>query len=140
MTNLKLSLLDTAATLSLRGSAPSFAADVRMLHVCTRKLRLVLRVLLLVWAAWPLAAQAQFTQQGPKLAGTGAIAPYGGASGPEQGFSVSLSGDGNTGILGGIFDNNAAGAAWVFTRLNGVWIGAPHHRLHPSMQPPATHP
>jgi hypothetical protein len=92
-----------------------------MPHICTRKFRLVLRALLVVWAAGPLAAQAQFSQQGPKLVGTGAIAPYGGASGPEQGFSVSLSGDGNTGILGGIFDNNAAGAAWVFTRLNGVW-------------------
>jgi hypothetical protein len=40
----------------------------------------------------------------------------------EQGYSVSLSGDGNTAIVGGPSDNNAAGgAAWVYTRSRGVW-------------------
>lgn len=33
--------------------------------------------------------------------------------------------DGNTAVLGGIFDNNpggsSVGAAWVFTRTGGVW-------------------
>ena len=38
-----------------------------------------------------------------------------------QGFSVALSRDGNTAILGGKDDNNSAGAAWVFTRAGGVW-------------------
>jgi uncharacterized protein (TIGR03437 family) len=55
------------------------------------------------------SAYAQFVQQGGKLVGTGAV---GGAAG--QGHSVALSGDGNTAIIGGPFDNGGAGAAWVF--------------------------
>jgi hypothetical protein len=58
---------------------------------------------------------AQFTQQGPKLVGTGVV------SGAEQGSSVALSADGNTAIVGGEDDNDLAGAAWVFTRSGGVW-------------------
>jgi hypothetical protein len=61
-------------------------------------------------------AEAQFTQQA-KLVGTGAP----GRLRAEQGFSVSLSGDGNTAIIGGPSDNNDAGAAWVYTRSGGVW-------------------
>ena len=38
-----------------------------------------------------------------------------------QGYSVALSGDGNTAIVGGPFDNNQIGAAWVFTRSGTVW-------------------
>ena len=34
---------------------------------------------------------------------------------------MSLSGDGNTAIVGGVSDNSLAGAAWVFTRSGGVW-------------------
>src|SRR6516162_5835882 len=60
-------------------------------------------------------ALAQFSQQGPKLVGTGAI----GAA--WQGRSVSLSSDGNTALVGGSHDENGAGAAWVFTRSDGVW-------------------
>src|SRR5215471_18084992 len=60
-------------------------------------------------------AEAQFAQQGPKLVGTGATGDA------EQGHSVSLSGDGNTGIIGGPSDNNDAGAAWVYTRSGGAW-------------------
>jgi hypothetical protein len=60
-------------------------------------------------------AVAQLTQQGPKLVGSGTS----GAAG--QGFSVALSADGNTAIVGGPFDNSQAGAAWVFTRSGGVW-------------------
>ncbi len=56
-----------------------------------------------------------WTQQGNKLVGTGAT---GNAS---QGFSISLSGDGNTALVGGIDDNAFAGAAWIFTRSDGVW-------------------
>ena len=33
----------------------------------------------------------------------------------KQGFSVSLSADGNTAIVGGPGDNSDVGAAWVFT-------------------------
>ena len=67
------------------------------------------------------AAQMQFTQQGPKLVGSG----YAAAS-PQQGTSVAISGDGNTIIVGGPGDVDPStgaqvGAAWVFTRTNGVW-------------------
>ena len=61
------------------------------------------------------AALAQFTQQGPKLVGTGAVGSA------DQGVSVALSVDGNTAIVGGDLDNSATGAVWVFTRSNGVW-------------------
>ncbi|MFZ2323456.1 MAG: T9SS type A sorting domain-containing protein [Ignavibacteriaceae bacterium] len=56
-----------------------------------------------------------WTQQGNKLVGTGAD---GNAS---QGFSISLSADGNTALIGGIDDNAFAGATWVFTRSGEVW-------------------
>ncbi len=59
-------------------------------------------------------ASAQFTQQGPKLVGGGATKQS------EQGNSVAVSADGNTAIIGGPADDNT-GAAWVFTRSNGVW-------------------
>ena len=55
-----------------------------------------------------------WTQQGSKLVGNG-------ASGYYQGTSVSLSADGNTAIVGGVGDNNFAGAVWVFTRSGGIW-------------------
>ncbi len=61
------------------------------------------------------ATAAQFSQQGPKLVGTGAV------GNAQQGFSVSLSADGNTAIVGGPGDNGGAGAAWVWTRSGGVW-------------------
>ena len=65
---------------------------------------------------WPMQpALAQFTQQGPKLVGTGAVGQA------DEGFSVALSGDGHTAILGGPFDNSEVGAAWVFTRSGGTW-------------------
>jgi hypothetical protein len=73
---------------------------------------------LLLWGSQP--ASAQFIQQGSKLVGTGAgqrcIARW----------SVALSSDGNTALVGGPDDNlendQATGAAWVFTRSNGAWI------------------
>jgi IPT/TIG domain len=60
-------------------------------------------------------ALAQFAQQGPKLVGTFAVGA------PEQGWSVALSADGNTAIVGGPDDNSQAGAAVVYTRSGGVW-------------------
>jgi len=74
---------------------------------------LALLAAVLVWPAQP--ALADFTQNQPKLVGTGAV----GAS--QQGSSVALSGDGKTAIVGGDLDNNGVGAAWVFTRSGGVW-------------------
>jgi hypothetical protein len=74
----------------------------------------------LAGAAWVFTRSGGvWSQQGPKLVGTGAVAPFG--FGAEQGWSVSLSADGNTAILGGFIDNNFAGAAWVFTRSGDVW-------------------
>ncbi len=66
-----------------------------------------------------------WTQQGPKLVGTGANFVCG--IGIFQGYSVALSADGNTAVIGGPHDSSdcsgltAVGAAWVFTRNNGVW-------------------
>jgi hypothetical protein len=77
-------------------------------------LRRGLPAFLLVCGLLPASAQAQFTQQGPKLVGTGAVGT------PEQG-PVALSANGNTAIIGGPDDNNGIGAAWVFTRSGGVW-------------------
>src|SRR5262249_14207523 len=39
----------------------------------------------------------------------------------QQAISVSLSGDGNTAIVGGNNDNVGIGAAWVFTRSGGLF-------------------
>jgi hypothetical protein len=72
-------------------------------------------VLMLAYPLLPALAQAQFTQQGPKLVGSGAVDLA------WQGFSVSLSADGDTAIVGGCQDNVFVGAAWVYTRLGGVW-------------------
>ena len=73
-------------------------------------------VVLLACHLLPALAQAQFTQQGPKLVGTG------GSTSAEQGYSVSLSAAGNTAIVGGPFDNvGVPGAAWVYSRSAGMW-------------------
>ena len=67
-------------------------------------------------AAWVFTRTGGvWTQQGSKLVGTGAV------NSSEQGESVSISGDGNTAIVGGYGDNGGVGAAWVYTRTNGVW-------------------
>src|SRR5262245_101571 len=75
----------------------------------------LLFVVLLCWMAIVPSARAQFLQQGPKLVGSGGI------SATDQGASVAVSADGNTAIIGGRYDNDTFGAAWIFTRLNGVW-------------------
>jgi hypothetical protein len=62
------------------------------------------------------AAAAQFTQQGSKLIGSGAV----GAA--HQGYAVAVSADGNTAVVTGYGDDSFAGAAWVFTRDQGVWL------------------
>jgi hypothetical protein len=58
-------------------------------------------------------------QQGPKLVGTGAIKGYFSVS--QQGYSLSISADGNTAIVGGLTDNNDVGGAWIFIRDGGKW-------------------
>jgi hypothetical protein len=67
-------------------------------------------------AAWVFTRSGGvWTQQGSKLVGTGAVAQA------QQGYSVALSGDGNTAIVGGPSINGVNGAAWVFIRSGGVW-------------------
>jgi hypothetical protein len=69
-----------------------------------------------VGAAWVWTrSSGMWTQQGPKLVGSGAV----GAA--QQGASVSLSGSGNTAIVGGWKDNSENGATWVWTRSAGAW-------------------
>ena len=69
-----------------------------------------------VGAAWVFTRSGStWTQQGSKLTGgdeTGA---------GEFGFSVALSADGNTALIGGAEDNSGVGAAWVFTRSGSAW-------------------
>lgn len=50
-----------------------------------------------------------------KIIGTGYIEKS------NQGYSVSLSHDGNTVAFGGIGDNYYIGATWIWTRSGGVW-------------------
>ncbi len=70
-------------------------------------------------AAWVFTRTGStWTQQGGKLAGTGAVD---GLSGARQGESVSISADGNTAIIGAPLDAYGTGASWVFTRTNGAW-------------------
>ena len=61
-------------------------------------------------------ALARGWSQRAKLVGTSAL-----GSPVLQGFSVSLSRDGKTAIVGGPGDSGNVGAAWVFTRSDGVW-------------------
>jgi hypothetical protein len=56
-----------------------------------------------------------WTQQGPKLVGSGAV------GNANQAIAVSISADGNTAIIGGASDDSFIGAAWVWTRSGGVW-------------------
>jgi hypothetical protein len=67
-------------------------------------------------AAWVFARSGStWTQQGPKLTG-------GEESGEgEFGWSVALSGDGGTALVGGRGDAGGLGAAWVFARAGAAW-------------------
>jgi hypothetical protein len=67
-------------------------------------------------AAWVFTrSSGVWSQQGSKLVGTGAVGDA------QQGFSVALSADGNTAIVGGYLDSSSVGATWVFTRSSSVW-------------------
>ena len=67
-------------------------------------------------ATWAFTRSAGvWNQQGPKLAGSGAVGQS------HQGWSVALSADGDTALVGAFQDGQGAGAAWVFTRSGGVW-------------------
>src|SRR5258708_5012750 len=67
-------------------------------------------------AAWIyVRSGGQWVQQGSKLVGMDAVGLA------EQGYSVALSADGNTAIVGGRRDDTFVGAAWVYSRAGGVW-------------------
>jgi FG-GAP repeat len=69
-----------------------------------------------VGAAWVFTRSGGvWRQQGDKLVSPGAVGPA------YQGYSVALSADGNTAIMGGANDDNGIGAAWVFTRSGDTW-------------------
>jgi hypothetical protein len=74
-------------------------------------------------AAWVFTRSGKnvWSQQGGKLVGTGAVRGESLFRGVDQGTSVALSADGNTAIVGGRGDDTGTGAAWVFTRKDGVW-------------------
>jgi hypothetical protein len=63
----------------------------------------------------PLMPPGAWSQQGGKLVAGDEV----GAG--MFGDSVALSTDGNTAIIGGSADGSGTGAAWIFTRSNGVW-------------------
>jgi hypothetical protein len=67
-------------------------------------------------AAWVFTrTDGVWTQQGDKLVGSGAI------GNPGFGFSVALSSNGNTALIGGPWDDNGTGGVWAFTRSSDVW-------------------
>lgn len=45
----------------------------------------------------------------------------GGVQGTLQGYSVDISADGNTAIIGAPKDNGGVGAAWIFAKSGGTW-------------------
>lgn len=71
----------------------------------------------LAGAAWVFTRgeSGEWSQQGAKL--TGGEEGVGG----YLGFSVALSADGNTALIGGPGDDEKAGSAWVFTRSSSTW-------------------
>ena len=56
-----------------------------------------------------------WTQQGSELT------PSDANGSAQMGYSVAISGDGNTAIMAGPQDSTGAGAVWIFTRSAGVW-------------------
>jgi hypothetical protein len=67
-------------------------------------------------AAWVFTRSGStWTQQGEKLTGSGESGKG------ELGYSVALSEDGNTALVGARSDNAEVGAAWVFTRSGETW-------------------
>jgi hypothetical protein len=67
-------------------------------------------------AAWAFTRTgSEWKQQGSKLTGAHAIEM------PVFGYSVALSADGTTALIGGVDDDEIKGAAWAFTDAAGTW-------------------
>jgi hypothetical protein len=69
-----------------------------------------------IGGAWPFVhTSSGWVQQGPKLTASDEI------NASHFGWSVALSSDGNTALIGGPDDNEETGAAWVFRRSGSDW-------------------
>jgi hypothetical protein len=68
-----------------------------------------------IGAAWVFVKNRNLWVQEAKLCGNNHIGQSG------EGYSVALSYDGNTAVVGGKNDNNNLGAAWIFSRKDGFW-------------------
>jgi hypothetical protein len=67
-------------------------------------------------AAWVFTRTGGvWSQQGPKLTPTGEVGEG------RFGVAVALSADGNTALIGALYDSGASGAAWEFTRSGSTW-------------------
>ena len=70
-----------------------------------------------IGAAWVYTrAGGVWTQQGPKLVGTGTFGPA------WQGRAVALSQDGRTAAIGGHADSAGFGAVWIFVHTPAGWV------------------
>lgn len=63
-----------------------------------------------------LAASQSEPPNGSKLVGNDVTPPA------EEGWSVALSADGNTALVGGVVDNKLTGAAWIYIRSGNGWV------------------
>src|SRR6185503_11495976 len=85
-------------------------------HARVRVMRAVVYSMLALVAAVTLSLSAAAAlEPSAKLAVSGEIGEG------EAGWSVALSGDGQTAIVGAPYDNGGIGAAWVFTRSGAGW-------------------
>ena len=68
-------------------------------------------------AAWVFtrSVAGAWSQQGPKLTPTGEVGEG------RFGVAVALSADGDTALIGALYDNGARGASWVFRRSGSTW-------------------
>jgi hypothetical protein len=70
-------------------------------------------------AVWVLSSTGfGFAPQGTPLTGNG-------EAGEEFGYSVALSGDGSSALIGAPHDHSARGAAWLFDRSGTAWSTSP---------------
>ena len=80
---------------------------------CSRSL--LLYIILIIGQS---KVSAQYTQFGSKLVGTG----YSTISGVGQGYSICLSGNGQTLAVGANTDSAGVGAVWVYTLTGSNWV------------------
>ncbi|MFN8286690.1 MAG: T9SS type A sorting domain-containing protein [Chitinophagales bacterium] len=93
------------------GGAVALSADSSTLIVGATSLRSTH----LLGGAWI------FTRQGNTWAQQAILVGSSNDIKDNQGYSVAISADGNTALIGGCLGNDSLGAAWVFTRNGTVW-------------------